>query len=321
MTDQKQPTGGTAIEAAVRALVPAQMETTTDPVAALHEAIVVDPTALPDIGPDELHAIIQHAQYAVWDTSESGIELPYYRVAVPGDAVLHHFYTLLPDDPRAEHYRRCQTCARAIREMGNWVLVNYDGSVDSVLFPNIELPVEFRNGWTDLLQGMNDFITLDDGYTRPIAFKVCRPLDGASYPKVARADERHHFGVFTTPRQLVSARTLVKQQDRMYNKARKIIACEGFHAVNIAGLLEINGEDHTYSESVFRAINAASIVLWNMDEYAKDDEPKRNNIVTHACAFEEGLADFPDALLDILTAFEETPDYERLVNNLKKAGL
>lgn len=288
------------------------------------------PVTIEQVGPTEIHALIQHAQYAMWDTDEPSIEIPYCRVKIPGKEILHQFYRLLPQTEEAEHYRRCHTCARAIESMGDWVVANYDGSLDSVMFPSIDIPTEFQNEWTDLLAKMNKFITerasedeLEDNQVYeplPIYATVCRPLDGAGYPKSARNDDREHFGVFTTPRQPQSARTLCKLNDRMFAIAKKVIASKGFTSVNIAGLIEMQGVDHEFTQANYNAINAASLVLWNAETYGTSDVT-RNNILTVACGFEEGLANFPLVLLDILDAFEKHSDYDILIKSLKANGL
>lgn len=301
------------------------------PDATPNEAVPIDePVKIEQVGPSEIHALIQHAQFAMWDTDEPGVEIPYCRVKIPGKEILHQFYRLLPQTEEAEHYRRCKTCARAIESMGDWVVANYDGSLDSVLFPSIDIPTEFQNEWTELLAKMNKFITervseddLDDGQVHeplPIYATVCRPLDGASYPKSARNDAREHFGVFTTPRQPQTARTLCKLNDHMFSLAKRVKSSKGFTSVNIAGLIEMHGADHEFTQDNYTAINAASLVLWNAETYGTS-EVTRNNILTVACGFDEGLARFPVVLLDILDAFEETNDYDVLIKNLKVNNL
>lgn len=276
------------------------------------------------VGPDELHAIIMQGQMAMWDTDEEGIQLPYCTVGVDTKAILHYFYTLLPDTEEAEHYRRCQTCARSILLAGNWVVANYDGTLDSVMFPSCEFPDEFKNQWTELLEKMNTFITRrvtadnmsDTAVPRLITGTVRRPMDGGTYPRFTRGDDRRHFNVFVTPRQLVSSRTLCKINDKVFALAKLFKASEGFTAINIAGLLELQGNEHNFSHDVFNAINAASIVLWNVETYG-DEKERRDNILTLACAFPEGLRDFPVGLLDILDSFEETNDYDKLLADLR----
>jgi len=312
------------------------MTTSTDPSAfspdaTPNDAMATDgPVKIEQVGPSEIHALIQHAQFAMWDTNDSGVEIPYCRVKIPGKEILHQFLRLLPQTEEAEHYRRCQTCARAIESMGDWVVANFDGTLDSVLFPAIDIPKEFENEWTELLTKMNRFITqrvsedeLSDGreyQSLPIYATVCRPLDGASYPKSARNSDLQHFGVFTTPRQPQSARTLCKLNDRMFAQAKRVIASKGFNSVNIAGLVEMQGMDHEFTQSVYMAINAASIVLWNVETHGIDDVT-RGNILTVACGFAEGLANFPPILLDILDAFEDHGDYEVLIKSIKANGL
>lgn len=285
-------------------------------------------TKIENVGPDELHAIIMHGQMAMWDTDEEGVQLPYCTVPLDTKAILHYFYTQLPDEPEAEHYRHCQTCARSILLAGNWVVANYDGTLDSVMFPSCEIADNFKNGWTELLEKMNTFITrrvtadnmTDTAKPRVVKGTVCRPLDGGTYPRFTRGDERRHFNVFTTPRQLESSRTLCKANDRMFALAKKITASKGLTSTNIAGLIDLHGRDHNFGHDVYTAINAASIVLWNVDQYA-DCEEKRNNILTLACGYSEGLQRFPTELLDILDAFEEHSDYELLLKSLGAAQL
>jgi len=271
------------------------------------------------IGINEIHAMIQHAQYSMFDTEDPTATVPFMQVDVSPKAIWKLLLDIMPRGEAYEHHRKCHTCRDAVLSMGNWVVVNFDGSLDSVLFPALEVPPEYQNEWTRWVAAVNYHITNDSNTEQPrvVTCGITRPLDGAHLPKSARKDtERQHFGVFATPRQLDSARTLVKRTVRAFTLAEEILGCKGFNSENIAGLLHAHGEDVDYKVRPYKALNSASLVLWNIDQYA-DCRSKVETVVNVACGYEDGLANFPAEILPALTQFESDGDYDNLIAALE----
>lgn len=276
---------------------------------------MVEVNSVPVIGMPEIHAMIQHAQFSMFDTEDPHANVPFMQVDVAPKAIWDLMLSIMPRGEDYDHYRKCSTCREAVLTMGNWVVVNFDGSLDSVLFPAIEIPEEYENEWTRWIRAMNYHVTMDSRTedSRVVTCGITRPLDGAHLPKSARVDtERLHFGVFATPRQLLSARTLVKRTVKAFTLADDILNCRGFNSENIAGLIHAHGEDVEYTQKVYVALNAAAQVLYSIDEFA-DTPVKKANIINVACGYEDGLANFPAGLLPAMAQFESDGDYDALL--------
>lgn len=282
-------------------------------------------TAAPAVGHSELHAIIRNAQVAMWNTGDEPAALAYMVVDLEPSEIYQQFLNLLPDSEIANHYRNCRTCERAIKQCGNWVVVNYDGTLDSVMFPAIEIDDEFRNEWVNLMIGMTDYITTepDTLYPRRVRGLLCRPTDGGQMPTFMRMlpDDQLHFDVFMTPPTAVTARTLCKLKQLGYETVEALLASPGFNYENIVGIMDTFEKEYPgYDFRTRPAFEAASHVLHAMDVYCKTNQA-RYNLMVAASPFAEGLKDFPIHILHHLDEFEKDGDLIKLIRWLQLADI
>lgn len=278
------------------------------------------------IGHSEIHAIIRNAQVAMWDTEVDGATMPYMIADIDPQEVYERFVSLLPaSDPISEHYRTCQSCKRAILQCGNWVAVNYDGSLDPIMFPDVEIDPEFHNEWTDLLFGMRQLIAMSDDNqdVRQVRGVLRRPTDGGQFPVYMRKmDETElHFDVFITPVAPVSARTLCKLNDQAFQQISQLITNPGVNGVNLAGLINEADESETlWGKKTDLAVRAAALVYESVDEHCHTASAKYN-LMLASCLYSEGLKDFPIELMRAMSEFEETGDADHMFEIIRGLNL